>query len=154
MLLERLRTRIVSMAIRDSIPLINLVRRPIEPWPPLAELRNYPEKSLGREVAAFLDARGVPFLDRYEPHDTLHVLLEYDTSLRGELQLQAFMWGSGSSSPAGRILFVWGGLMAPEHLGAMRRALARGRRSRRMDERRLRAMLAEPSSVVRAELLA
>ena len=154
MLFERLRTRIVSFAIRDSIPLLNLLRRPPTTWPPLAELRRYPRASLGREVAAFLDARGVPFLDRYEPHDTLHVLLEYDTTLRGELELQAFMWGSRSSSFAGRVLFVWGGMMAPEHLGAMRRALRRGRRSPRMDEERLRAMLAEPSTLVRTELLA
>jgi hypothetical protein len=152
-LFERLRTRIVSFAIRDSIPLLNLVRRPAK-WPRLAELRSHPDKSLGREVAAFLDARGVPFLDHYEAHDTLHVLLGYDTTLRGELELQAFMWGSRSSSPAGRVLFVWGGLMAPEHIGAMRAAFARGRRSPRMNEARLREMLAEPTAVVRAELVA
>jgi hypothetical protein len=152
-LFERLRTRIVSIAIRDSIPVINLFRRRRGSWPPLAELRRFPEASLGREVAAFLDARGVPFLDRYEPHDTLHVLLEYDTSLRGELELQAFMWGSKSSSFAGRVLFVWGGLMAPEHIGAMRRALRRGRRSIPIDELRLGAMLDEPPATVRAELL-
>lgn len=152
-LFEKLRTRIVSWAIRDSIPLLNRVRRRGAHWPSHDELRLFPKASLGHELAAFLDARGVSFLDRYEAHDALHVLLGYDTTLRGELELQAFMWGSRSSSFAGRVLFVWGGLMAPEHVGAMRDALDRGRCSPRMDEARLRAMLADPTEAVRAALL-
>jgi ubiquinone biosynthesis protein Coq4 len=128
MALESFRVRIVSWAIRDSIPVLNLVRRP-KPWPSLEELRAYPEESLGRAIAELLDARGLPFLPKYETHDAIHVLLGYDTTARGELELQAFMWGNASSSIAGRVLFLWGGLMLPEHWRPMRAALLRGRRA-------------------------
>ena len=68
MLLRRLRERFVTHLIGDYVPVLNLVRRPAR-WPTLAELRSFPEGTLGREVAAYLDARGLPFKVRYENHD-------------------------------------------------------------------------------------
>jgi hypothetical protein len=151
-LLRERRTRIVSWAIRDSIPVLNLVRRPPR-WPALEALRVYPEGSLGRELAAFLDRRGLPFLPHYEGHDALHLVLGYDTSLQGELELQAFMWASRSSSFAGRVLLVWGALMMPEHLGAMRRGYRRGRCSAAVDDDVLLDRLYEPLDEVVASFV-
>src|SRR5262249_1428019 len=67
MLFRRLRERFVTHLIGDYVPVLNLVRRP-KPWPTLAALRDYPRGSLGREVAAYLDARALPFKVRYENH--------------------------------------------------------------------------------------
>lgn len=138
-----LRTQIVSFAIRDSVPVLNLVRRPAR-WPAIEALRAYPDGTLGRETARYLDALGLPFLPHYENHDALHLVLGYDTSARGELELQAFMWGNGASSFAGRVLFIWGAMMLPEHIGAMRGALERGRRSARVREDLFPRRLREP----------
>lgn len=108
MFFVRLRERFVTHLIGDYVPVLNLVRRPT-PWPPLERLRRYPEGTLGRRVAEYLDARGLPFKVRYENHDAIHAILDYETNIQGEMELQAFMWANGSSSPAGRILFVVGG---------------------------------------------
>jgi hypothetical protein len=148
MLFVRLRERFVTHVIGDYVPVLNLVRRPSR-WPTLVELRAYPPRSLGREVAAYLDARGLPFKVRYENHDAIHAILDYETNIRGEMELQAFMWANDSSSPAGRVLFVVGGLLLPEQWDAMRRAYRRGRAAAPIEEHLLPFRLAEPLEHVR-----
>ena len=153
MLFRRLRERFVTHLIGDYVPVLNLVRDP-KPWPALPALRDYPEGTLGRAVAAYLDARGLPFKVRYENHDAIHCILDYETNIRGEMELQAFMWSNGSASPAGRILFVVGGLLLPEQWSAMREAHRRGRRANAMEEWRLPDRLDETLSSVREVLAA
>ncbi len=153
MLFRRLRERFVTHLIGDYVPVLNLVRDP-KPWPTLATLRDYPDGTLGREVAAYLDARGLPFKVRYENHDAIHCILDYETNIRGEMELQAFMWANGSSSPAGRILFVVGGLLLPEQWSAMREAHRRGLHANAMEEWRLPDRLGEMLAGVREALAA
>jgi ubiquinone biosynthesis protein Coq4 len=151
MLFVRLRERFVTHLIGDYVPVLNLVRRPA-PWPTLTQLRAYPPGSLGREVAAYLDARNLPFKVRYENHDAIHAILAYETSIRGEMEVQAFLWANSSSSPAGRVLFVVGGLLLPEQWDAMRRAYRRGRAAAPIEEHRLPRRLREPLEHVRGRL--
>lgn len=149
MFFRALRERFVTHLIGDYVPVLNLVRRP-KPWPTLRELRDYPDGTLGREVAGYLDARGLPFKVRYENHDAIHCITQYETNIRGEMELQAFMWANGSSSPAGRILFVVGGLLLPEQWSAMRDAYARGKDAAPMEEHRLPDRLFEPLDAIRS----
>lgn len=151
MLFRPLRERFVTHLIGDYVPVLNLVRRPAR-WPTLEELRAYPEGSLGRSVAAYLDARGLPFKVRYENHDAIHAILDYETNIQGEMEVQAFLWANDSSSNAGRVLFVVGGLLLPEQWAAMRGAYRRGREARAIEEARLPFRLREPLSGVRATL--
>jgi hypothetical protein len=149
MFFRALRERFVTHLIGDYVPVLNLVRRP-KPWPTLGALRDYPDGTLGREVAAYLDARGLPFKVRYENHDAIHCITGYETNIRGEMELQAFMWANDSSSPAGRILFVLGGLLLPEQWSAMRDAYARGEEAAPMEEWRLPDRLFEPLDQIRS----
>lgn len=151
MLLRRLRERFVTHLIGDYVPVLNLVRDPA-PWPTLGELRSYPRGTLGSEVAAYLDARGLPFKVRYENHDAIHCILDYETNIRGEMELQAFMWANRASSPAGRVLFVVGGLLLPEQWRAMRDAFRRGLAARPIEEAKLPFRLREPVEGVRGGL--
>ena len=68
------------------------------------------------------------------------------------MELQAFMWANGSASIAGRILFLWGGAMFPEHGSAMRRAYRRGRRARAVEEDRFLEELGLDVDAVRARI--
>ena len=45
------------------------------------------------------------FLNKYEHHDALHVLLGYDTNVIGEAKLQAFMVGNMTPAFAGKCLY-------------------------------------------------
>jgi hypothetical protein len=87
---------------------------------------------------------------RYENHDAIHAILDYETNIQGEMKLQAFMWADGSSSPAGRVLFVVGGLLLPEQWSAMRRAYRRGEAAAAIEEARLPLRLRETLASVRA----
>jgi hypothetical protein len=149
MFFRALRERFVTHLIGDYVPVLNLVRRP-KPWPTLDALRDYPDGTLGREVAAYLDARGLPFKVRYENHDAIHCITGYETNIRGEMELQAFMWANASSSPAGRILFVVGGLLLPEQWAAMKDAYARGKAAAPMQEHSLPDHLFEPFEMIRS----
>lgn len=151
MFFRKARAKAVGWVIINSVPVLNLVRRP-DPWPTLEELLHYPEGSLGREVAEFLRARGLPFKIRYENHDAIHAILDYDVHDRGEMELQAFLWGNRSSSVAGRILFVWGGMMLPEHWPAMKRALRRGRAANPIEEASFPHRLEESLEALRMRL--
>ena len=151
MFLRRLRERFVTHLIGDYVPVLNLVRRPAR-WPALPELRAYPAETLGREVAAYLDARALPFKVRYENHDAIHAILDYETNVRGEMEVQAFLWANGASSPAGRVLFVVGGLLLPEQWAAMRAAYRRGKWARPLEEAKLPFRLREPFAGVRRAL--
>lgn len=153
MFLVRLRERFVTHLIGDYVPVLNLVRNPTR-WPTLGELRDYPEGTLGRAVAEYLDARRLPFKVRYENHDAIHAILGYETNIRGEMELQAFMWANDSSSAAGRVLFVVGGLLLPEQWGAMRRAFRRGRAATPIEEASLPFRLRERIESVRRKLFA
>lgn len=151
MFFHGLRDRLVRHLIGDYVPVLNLVRRP-EPWPSLDVLRAYPAGSLGREVARYLDARGLPFKVRYENHDAIHAILDYDTTTEGEMEVQAFLWANRASSPAGRILFVVGGALLPEHWSAMGRAYRRGVDAGPIEEAKLPWRLRESLADVRAKL--
>jgi hypothetical protein len=136
------RIALLRSLIVAAVPLLNQVRRPA-PWPvPLDTLRGWPPATWGSELAAFLDARGLGFLPQYEAHDAFHVLLGYDTSVEGELHLQAFMVGNGSASLAGRILYLLGCLLMPEHWAQLRCHEQRGRASARVGAWSIPALLA------------
>jgi hypothetical protein len=149
MLLRHLRERFITHLIGDYVPVLNLVRRPA-PWPTLDALLGYPEPSLGRQVAEFLYARGLPFKVRYENHDAIHALLGYETNITGEMEVQAFLWANRSSSPAGCVLFLVGGLLLPEQWEPMRRAYIRGRSAAPIEEARLPFRLFEAFRDVQA----
>jgi ubiquinone biosynthesis protein Coq4 len=153
MLFRSLRERFVTHLIGDYVPVLNLVRRPAA-WPTLEELRSYPEGSLGRKVAAYLDERGLPFKVRYENHDAIHCILDYETNIQGEMEVQAFLWANEASSPAGRILFVVGGALMPEQWRAMRAAYNRGRTATPIREATLPFRLHSALSEIRASLAA
>jgi ubiquinone biosynthesis protein Coq4 len=95
-------------------------------------LRQFPPGTLGAELAAFLDTRHLNFLPQYETHDAIHLLLNYDTTVTGELRLQAFMLGNGSASFAGRVLLILGFILLPELWAQLKKDFSRGRKSARI----------------------
>jgi ubiquinone biosynthesis protein Coq4 len=151
MIFQTLRERFVSHLIADYVPLLNLVRRPHR-WPTLETLRAYPRGTLGEAVATYLDARALPFKVRYENHDAIHAILDYETNIQGEMEVQAFLWANRASSHAGRILFVVGGLLLPEHHRAMKAAYRRGLQARAIRESDLPHRLNESFNDVRMQL--
>src|SRR5262245_30023100 len=123
------RKRLVAWMINKAVPALNIFRHP-KPWPySLDKMRQFPKGTLGFETAAFLDQRHFGLLPKYEIHDTIHTILNYNTTTMGELKLQAFMWGNKSSSFAGRVLFLIGLLTLPELWTELRLDYERGKKA-------------------------
>lgn len=69
------------------------------------KLRAYPMGTVGYELLQFLAKNDFDFVPYYEHHDMKHVLLDYDTSAKGEICMQVFMFGNAGASPVSLFLF-------------------------------------------------
>lgn len=143
--------------------------------PTLAELKQFPEKSFGREAAIFFDRWNLdpdlfPEPDFsapqnyitsrvYQAHDFWHVLTGYDTTLENELALQAF--GIGQYKLPISLAIIAGGIMnllqkSPEKafdiLTLISEGFMRGKRARNLLTAGLLERLPDPLSEVRQEL--
>jgi ubiquinone biosynthesis protein Coq4 len=147
------RKRLVAWMIHKAVPALNIFRHP-KSWPySLDEMRKFPQGSLGREIASFLDERGFDLLEKYEVHDAAHVILGYKTTTVGELKLQAFMWGNKSSSCAGRVLFLIGLLTLPELWTELKMDYERGKKAaERIDNWDLAALVYKNLNLLRVQL--
>ena len=146
------RHRLLAKAIGFSVPLLNLVRRP-EEWPyTLDDLSEMPDGSWGRELHSFLATRDLGYLPQYEDHDAFHALLGYGTTVTEELKLQAFMFGNGSATVAGRVLLALGALIFPSKWALLREEFRRGRRTSPLYRFPITAMIPLPLDVVRQKM--
>lgn len=120
------RMQLLKWMIETAVPLLNIFRATPEWHYSMAQQREFPEGTLGRDLAIFLDSLGLPLLPKYEVHDTLHVLLAYGTSPLEELKLQGFMLGNGSCTFAGKCLFALGVVIVPDHWSELKPEIQRG----------------------------
>lgn len=147
--MKKTRTQLLSWMIETAVPFLNMFRNPPK-WPyTLYDQRNFPSGSLGREVAYFLDSRGLPLLPKYEVHDTLHVLFQYGTTPFEEMRLQGFMIGNGSSTFAGKVLFVLGLIIMPEYWPQLKLDLQRGRDAKSIKNYNFELLILENTQDIR-----
>lgn len=150
--MKELRTKLLSWLIESAVPLLNMFRNPPK-WPyTLSDQRQFPSGSLGREVANFLDTKNLPLLPKYEVHDALHVLFQYGTTPFEEMRLQGFMVGNGSSTFAGKVLFVLGLVIMPEYWPQLKLDLQRGREAKSIGDYNFELLVLEDTSVLRKRL--
>lgn len=143
------RELLLSWLIISVVPVLNIFRRGY-PWSTsFEELEEMSEDSWGYQLRAYLQERGLRYLPKYQQHDALHILLEYDTSPLHEVRLQAFMVGNGSSSFAGHILYRIGQALLPENRDLIQSDFERGAASASIDWWVIEAEVAKPLSLVR-----
>ena len=146
------RHRLLARAIGLSVPILNLFRSPDE-WPySLDGLSDMPDGSWGRELYSFLESRELGYLPKYEEHDAYHALLGYGTTVTEELKLQAFMFGNGSATIAGRVLLTIGVVGFPAKWRLLREEFRRGRRSSPLHRFPTTVMMPLPLNVVRRKM--
>jgi hypothetical protein len=93
--LKKIRRWILLTLIHHvGLPFLINFRKP-KPWYfSHAELRDFPEGTLGKELADLLDRQGYKLLPNYEHHDAKHVLLKYSMDEEGEVYMQFFFLGN------------------------------------------------------------
>jgi hypothetical protein len=115
-----------------------------------AGLLQYDTGSLGRALGVFLEANDISLIPRFENHDVFHVILEYDTTVSGESEMQFCLLGSGKRSlyVMGTCAIAW--LAFPEYWSRFRKAFRRGKRLRPFHHWYFEYLLNEPLAELRA----
>ena len=113
-------------------------------------LLNYKPGSLGRTLGRFLITNDIDLIPRFEDHDVFHVLLEYNTTVPGESEMQFCLLGSGKRSlyVMGTCAIAW--LVFPEYWSRFRTAFHRGKSYRTFHHWYFEYLLAEPLSELQA----
>lgn len=78
------------------------------------KLQEYPSGTVGHELLQFLAKNDFDFVPYYEHHDMKHVLLGYDTSAKGEICMQVFMFGNAGVSLISLSLFLSFAIWTPD----------------------------------------
>ena len=112
-----------------ALPFLKYVRKP-EVFPYTAnQLLCFPQDSLGNDLIKYLQKRKLKLLPYYARHDMKHLILEYDTTDKGEVCLQCFMLGNRHASFPVIATVLYGLLTMPEYFNSFRKAFVRGRNS-------------------------
>lgn len=129
-LLVIIRSRVLVFLTHNmALPLLRLVRRS-EVFPYSArQLKDFPAGTLGFDLVHFLEQRNLQLLPYYARHDIKHILLQYDTTDKGEVCLQCFMLGNGHFSFPVAATVLYGFVTMPEYWKEFRAAYRRGRQS-------------------------
>lgn len=127
---KKLRTRLlVFLTHKMALPFLQMIRKP-EYFPFSAnDLQQFPPGTLGLDLVNFLYRKELQLLPYYAKHDIKHILLQYDTTDRGEVCLQCFMLGNGHISFPVMATVLYGFVTMPEYRRSFRKAYHRGKKS-------------------------
>jgi len=152
-LLVKLRSRcLVFLTHHMALPVLRLVRRS-EVFPyTRADLAFFPDGSLGKDLAAFLDERDLQLLAYYARHDMKHILLDYDTTDEGEGSLQCFMLGNGHVSFPVIATVLYAIFTMPEYWPTFRKAYKRGRRANRIAQWKWAELVGEQTETLKKKI--
>lgn len=129
-----------------ALPILKLIRKP-ERFPySMKELNLFPEGTMGKDLANFLDNKELELLPYYARHDMKHILLGYDTTDEGEGCLQCFMLGNGHFSfpVIATVLYCFTSM--PEYWHHFTRAYRRGKQSKQIGNLNWFAILQTPTN--------
>jgi hypothetical protein len=128
--LQRLARFIIKKSFNTSVWMIERFHN-MKPYnEKLEELRNYPDGTLGHDMAKCLDEDKLGFVPNYESHDLKHVLLEYKMTPVDEIRMQAFMLGNGNYTFPCFAILTFGAILLPDEWTTLRKDYKRGKRSK------------------------
>ena len=127
--LIKIRSKIlVYLTHKLALPFLKFVRKPeVFPYTE-SQLLGFPAGTLGNDLIDYLLRRQLKLLPYYVRHDIKHILLDYDTTDKGEVCLQCFMLGNRHVSFPVIATVFYGMLTMPEYFGSFRKAFLRGRK--------------------------
>lgn len=118
---------LVFLTHHIALPVLKIIRKPqVFPYT-RQQLMQMEEGTLGNELIRMLDKNNLRLLPYYAKHDIKHILLDYDTTDKGEVCLQCFMLGNGHISFPVVITVLFGMVAVPEHWGSFILAYKKGR---------------------------
>lgn len=117
-----------------------------------AQLLQYPEGSVGKELGEFLKRSNVEPLAGAEYHDIQHVLFDFSISFKDEVALQFFLHGNGKRSIASVSTLIGAWFVLPTSWKYLRNSYERGRNCRDISTLNLKTVLHQDCREVKAYL--
>jgi len=143
---------LVLLTHKIALPMLKVFRRPNAFYYNKEQLYHFPNGSLGKDLYQFLETRNLPLLKHYARHDLKHVLLDYDTTDKGEACLQSFMLGNGRISFPVLATVIYASVTMPEYWSAMKLAYRQGKNSNPLHGWKWNEILNEPTVELRNKL--
>jgi ubiquinone biosynthesis protein Coq4 len=119
-----------------------------------AELLQFPEGSLGKELGEFLKKSHVEPLIGAEYHDIHHVLFDYSISFKDEVALQFFLHGNGNKSIASVSTRIGAWCLLPTEWKYLKAAYERGKKCKDISAFNFKVMLVQDFTQIKASLFA
>jgi len=108
------------------------------------ELMKYPDDSLGNALGIFLQHENFELMDKLENHDVFHVLLNIETSVKGEAIMQFVLIGNGKRSLFCLFTAILSWLLLPEFRKDLVNSYHRGKSMRTIHKWQFQYLLREP----------
>ena len=118
----------------------------------VSSLKRFPTGSLGKNLGLFLEKNQFQLIPKLEDHDVLHVLLNYKTTLVGEIKMQFFLLGNRKRSLYALFTAIIGLLLVPEKLGAFRKEFFKGRNCAAISKWNFEYLLSEPLELLQQQV--
>lgn len=115
-------------------------------------LRRFPKGTLGQTLGDFLERKKFNLIPKLEDHDVLHVLLNYKTTLSGEIKMQFFLIGNRKKSIYALFTALVGIVLVPEKIKAFLKEFTKGRRCASISKWNFEHLLAEPLEMLQQQV--
>lgn len=99
----------------------------------MSDLEQFPEGTLGKDLATHLKANHFTLLKHYERHDCKHIILGFPMNELGEASMQFYFLGARHYSIAVLITVAVCLFIMPEHWSTFSKEFKRGRKGKRMN---------------------
>ncbi len=115
-------------------------------------LKRFPQKSLGSSLGSFLESEGFNLIPKLEDHDVLHVLLNYKTTIEGEVKMQFFLLGNRKRSWHSLFTAIIGACLVPKRSLSFLQEFAKGRRCVNISNWNFEHLLCEPIGLLQKQI--
>jgi ubiquinone biosynthesis protein Coq4 len=114
-----------------------------------ADLRQYPEGTLGKNLANFLDNNHFDILPFLETHDVYHVLLGYKPTIVDEARLYFWLLGNGKRSIEVLSTVLSGFVFLPDYWSVLIQDYRRGKACRNISNWDFQVLMTKDLEILR-----
>ena len=100
----------------------------------------------------FTEKEGFELLSKLEDHDVLHVLLNYKTTIEGEVKMQFFLLGNRKRSLYSLFTAIIGSILVPERFSAFLNEFRKGQRCINISNWDFEHLLCEPIYLLQKQI--
>jgi ubiquinone biosynthesis protein Coq4 len=151
--LDKIREKILTGLVGFLNPIYKIVMPRNRAWKlTKPQLRQFPEGTLGRDLAEFMDKNNFDLLPYLETHDVYHVLLDYKPTLLDEARMYFFLLGNGKYSLEVVNTILASLILLPDYWPNMLQHYRKGRACRSIAKWDFRYLMYEKTAILRGIL--